>query len=213
MAYSPATQENAAELTWDIAQLAPNGGAGLNLPPDQGHWREEEYLALDTNRLIEYSHGRLEVLPMPTFSHQRLVAFLYRSLMGFIEERGLGVVMFAPLRIQLWRGKFREPDIVFMATEHADRLDEQFWHGADLVMEVVSPDDSGQDLVTKRREYAQAGIPEYWIVDPTQRSTTVLTLDGQSYALHGEFDEGAVATSVLLEGFTVSVRAVFSEIN
>ena len=213
MAYSPATQENAAELTWDIAQLAPNGGAGLNLPPDQGHWREEEYLALDTNRLIEYSHGRLEVLPMPTFSHQRLVAFLYRSLMGFIEERGLGVVMFAPLRIQLWRGKFREPDIVFMATEHADRLDEQFWRGADLVMEVVSPDDPQRDRVTKRREYAQAGIPEYWIVDPTQRSITVLTLDGQAYALHGEFDESSIATSVLLDGFTVSVRAVFCEIN
>ncbi len=213
MAYSSATSENVAELTWEIAQLASNGGAGSNLPPDQGHWREDEYLALDTNRLIEYSHGRLEILPMPTFSHQRLVAFLYRSLMGFIEERGLGVVMFAPLRIQLWRGKFREPDIVFMATEHADRLDEQFWDGADLVMEVVSPDDRGRDLVTKRREYAQAGIPEYWIVDPTQRSITVLTLDGQAYALHGEFDESSIATSVLLDGFTVSVRAVFCEIN
>jgi Uma2 family endonuclease len=213
MAYSSATSENVAELTWEIAQLAPNGGAGLNLPPDQGHWREEEYLALDTNWLIEYSHGGLEVLPMPTFSHQRLVAFMYRSLMGFIEERGLGVVMFAPLRVQLWRGKFREPDIVFMATEHADRLDEQFWRGADLVMEVVSPDDPQRDRVTKRREYAQAGIPEYWLVDPTQRSITVLTLDEQTYALHGEFDEGAVATSVLLDGFTVSVRAVFSEIN
>ena len=213
MAYSSATSENVAELTWEIAQLAPNGGAGLNLPPDQGHWSEEEYLALDTNWLIEYSHGGLEVLPMPTFSHQRLVAFLYRTLMGFVEERGLGVAMFAPLRVQLWRGKFREPDIVFMATEHADRLDEQFWRGADLVMEVVSPDDPQRDRVTKRREYAQAGIPEYWIVDPSQRSISVLALDGQTYALHGEFDEGAVATSVLLEGFTVSVHAVFSEIN
>ena len=169
MAYSSATSENVAELTWEIAQLAPNGGAGLNLPPDQGHWREEEYLALDTNRLIEYSHGRLEVLPMPTFSHQRLVAFLYRSLMGFIEVRGLGVVMFAPLRVQLWRGKFREPDIVFMATEHADRLAEQYWHGADLVMEVVSPDDraagsgdqaprvcaGGHPRILDRRSYAE----------------------------------------------------------
>ena len=213
MAYSSATSENVAEMTWEIAQLAPNGGEGLDLPPDQGHWREDEYLALDTNRLIEYSHGRLEVLPMPTFSHQLLVAFLYRSLIGFVEERGLGVVMFAPLRVQFWRGKFREPDIVFMASEHADRLNEQFWDGADLVMEVVCPDDPQRDRVTKRREYAQAGSPEYWIVDPTQRSITVLTLNGQTYALHGEFDEGAVATSVLLDGFTVSVRAVFSEIS
>ena len=80
-------------------------------------------------------------------------------------------------------------------------------------MEVVSPDDPRRDLVTKRREYARAGIPEYWIVDPTQRSITVLTLNEQTYAFHGEFDEGAVATSVSLDGFTVSVDAVFSEVS
>ena len=40
------------------------------------------------------------------------------------------------------------------------------WTGADLVIEVVSPDDPDLDLVVKRQEYAQAGIPEYWIVDP-----------------------------------------------
>ena len=211
MAYSPATRDNAAELTWEIAQLAPNRGAGLSLPPDQGHWSEEEYLSLDTNRLIEYSHGQLEVLPMPTFSHQRLVAFLYRSLMGFIEERGLGVVMFAPLRIQLWSGKYREPDLVFMATEHADRLGEQYWRGADLVMEIVSPDDPQRDTVTKRREYAQAGIPEYWIVNPAASSITVLTLRGREYALHGEFVSGETATSVLLNRFTVDVATVFTE--
>ena len=202
MAYSPTTPDNAAELTWEIAQLFPA----------QGQWSEEEYLALDTNRLVEFSHGQTEVLPMPTFSHQRLVAFLYRALAGFVEDKGLGIVMFAPLRIQLWRGKYREPDIVFMSTQHADRLAEQFWTGADLVMEVVSPDEPGRDLVIKRREYAQAGIPEYWIVDPTRKSISVLTLSGQTYALHGEFDEDAVATSVLLDGFTVNVGAVFSEL-
>ena len=195
------TPDTTAELTWEIAQLFPA----------QGHWSEEEYLSLDTNHLIELSQGQLEVLPLPTFSHQRLVAFLYRLLLGFVEDRGLGVVMFAPLPIQLGHGKFREPDLVFMAAEHADRLGEQFWHGADLVMEIVSPDDPERDKVTKRREYAQSGIPEYWIVDPTEASITVLTLQGQEYALHGEFAAGEAASSVLLEGFKVDVSNVFSE--
>ena len=201
MAYSSAKLDNATELTWEIAQLFPA----------QGHWSEEEYLALDTNHLVEFSQGRLEVLPIPTFSHQRLVAFLYRMLLGFVETRRLGVVMFAPLRIQLWSGKYREPDLVFMATEHADRLGEQYWRGADLVMEVVSPDDPQRDTVTKRREYAQAGIPEYWIVDPADTSITVLTLQGQEYTLHGEFVAGETATSLLLDRFMVDVAAVFSE--
>ena len=201
MAYSPATPDKTAGLTWEIARLFPT----------QGHWSEEEYLSLDTNHLIEFSQGQLEVLPLPTFSHQRLVAFLYRLLLGFVEERELGVVMFAPLRIQLWSGKYREPDIVFMAAEHADRLGEQFWEGADLVMEVVSPDDPERDKVTKRREYAQAGIPEYWIVDPTDASITVLTLRGQEYALHGAFVAGESASSELLAGFKVDVSDVFSQ--
>ena len=202
MAYSPPTTDGTAEPTWEIAHLFPA----------QGHWSEEEYLALDTNHLIEFSHGQLEVLPMPTFSHQRLVAFLYRALLGFVEANELGAVMFAPLRIQLWPGKFREPDIVYMARDHAHRLGERFWQGADLVMEVVSPDDLQRDLVTKRLEYAQAGILEYWIIDPMQRSVTVLTLVEEIYAVNGEFDEDAEATSALLNGFTVSVRDLFSEI-
>ncbi len=201
MALTTATPDKTAEPTWDIARLFPA----------QGHWSEEEYLALDTNHLTEFSHGRIEVLPLPTFSHQRLVALLYRLLLGFVEEREIGVVMFAPLRVQLGQGKFREPDLVFMAAEHADRLGEQFWRGADLVMEVVSPNDPVRDKVTKRREYAQAGIPEYWIVDPTDASITVLTLQGQEYALHGEFVAGETALSVLLEGFTVDVSDLFSE--
>ncbi len=201
MAFPTTKPEETLEPTWEIAQLFPA----------QGHWSAEEYLALDTNHLIEFSHGQLEVLPMPTFSHQRLVAFLYRQLLRFVEEHSLGVVMFAPLRIRLWGGKYREPDLVFMAAEHADRLGEQFWEGADLVMEVVSPDDPQRDNVTKRREYAQAGIPEYWIVDPAAASITVLTLHGQEYALHGEFVAGEEASSVLLKGLRVDVENVFSE--
>jgi Uma2 family endonuclease len=201
MAYSPATPENAVELTWEIAQLFPA----------QGHWSEEEYLALDTNHLIEFSHGQLEVLPMPTQSHQLLVIALFELLRNYVRSRQLGTVLFAPMRVQLWPGKYREPDILFMRTEHDDRRSDSFWQGADLVMEVVSPDDPQRDTMTKRREYAQAGIPEYWIVDPADTSITVLTLQGQEYTLHGEFVAGETATSLLLDRFMVDVAAVFSE--
>lgn len=201
MAYPTTKPEAAQEPTWDIAQLFPA----------QGHWSEEEYLALDTNHLIEFSHGQLEVLPMPTQSHQLLIIALFELLRNFVREGQLGTVLLAPMRVQLWPGKFREPDILFMRTENDDRRSDKFWQGADLVMEIVSPNDPERDKVTKRREYAQAGIPEYWIVDPTEASITVLTLRGQEYALHGEFPAGKAASSVLLEGFKVDVGDVFSE--
>ena len=189
-----------AEPTWNIAQLFPA----------QGHWDEEEYLALDTNHLIEFSHGHLEVVPMPTQSHQLITRLLFKLLEQFVLAQRLGLVLFAPLRVRLWPGKFREPDLVFMARKNASRRTESFWIGADLVMEVVSPKDRRHDTETKRREYAQAGIPEYWIVDQERAEILVLMLAGDRYAEHGRFTPGQQATSVLLQGFAVDVAEVFA---
>ena len=57
-------------------------------------------------------------------------------------------------------------------------MGEQFSLGADLVIEVVSDQGRPRDLEIKRQEYAQAGIPEYWIVDPQLEQITVLALEG-----------------------------------
>ena len=187
------------EPAWEVAYLFP----------PQGAWSEEEYLSLPTNRLVEFASGAIEVLPMPTESHQRMVLALYRRLAAFVEPRSLGTVLVAPLPVRLWSGRFREPDVVFMLAEHAGRRKERFWEGADLVMEVVSPENRRHDLETKREEYARAGIPEYWIVDPQEGRITVLSLEGEEYRVHGEFSRGEEATSRLLVGFAVSVDEVF----
>jgi len=182
------------EPTWAIARLFPT----------QGHWSEQEYLDLQGNRLVEFADGFIEVLPMPTMSHQEIMLFLYEVLKGFVATRHLGKVLVAALPMRLRTGKYREPDVLFMKVEHAHRMQEQFWDGADLVMEVLS-EDRRHDLETKRAEYAEAGIPEYWIVDPAMRRITVLALEGDVYATVGEFVPGQVAESRLLPGFVVDV--------
>ena len=64
----------------------------------------------------------------------------------------------------------------------------------------------------KRREHAQAGIPEYWIVDPRDERITVLRLDGKKYAVHGEYTKGTTAVSHLLPGFlAVDVTTAFAQ--
>ena len=189
--------------TWEVAHLFPT----------QGDWSEEEYLALNGNQLTELSNGFLEVLPTPTMSHQLLVLYLYQLVLGFTRVGDLGTVLVAALRIRLWRRKFREPDLVLMLREHADRMGEEYWNGADLVMEVVggASEDRRRDLVIKRREYARAKIAEYWIVDPREETITVLRLSGKRYMVHGIFHKGDTATSHLLSGFTVDVSAAFSQ--
>lgn len=180
--------------------------------PLQGEWSESSYLNLHTSRLIEFDNGFLEFLPMPTLAHQFIVDYLHEILKQFIQLHNLGRTLTAPLRVRLWMGKYREPDVLFLTSERLGKVKGDYPDGADLVMEVVSGgvQDRYRDLVEKREEYARAGIPEYWIVDPDQKLITVLQLVDDEYAAHGEFGEGEQATSALLDGFEVAVTAVFA---
>jgi Uma2 family endonuclease len=190
------------EPNWEVAYLFPACG----------QWTEEEYLELNTTRRVELVNGSIEVLPVPTISYQRMLAYLFGLLSAFVTSHDLGEILFAGTRVRLRRGQIREPDVVFLAKEHADRETDDYWKGADLVLEMVSGSkkDRKRDLVTKRAEYARAGIPEYWIVDPEKERITVLKLAGKRYTVHGEFGRGETATSVVLPGFSVDVTEVFS---
>jgi len=189
------------EPSWEIADLFPQ----------QGVWTEADYIRLAdaTNRLTELSNGRIELLPVPTEEHQFILLFLRDVLNAFVQVRRLGATLVAPLRVYLGPGRYREPDVMFLLEQNFHRRHSGYWEGADLVMEVVSESDPDRDLITKRMEYAQAGIPEYWIVDPRDETIAVLTLDGESYREHGSFRRGEVAASVLLSGFEVEVAAAF----
>lgn len=180
--------------------------------PLQGGWSVEDYLALDTGLLVEYTDGFVRVLPMPTLLHQLIVKILFRLLDDFVQQGGLGEVLLAPLPVQLGHGKYREPDIVFLRPERMKTL-RGYPVGADLVVEVVSDGEESRerDYVEKRRDYAQAGIAEYWVVDPTQRKVTVFSLAGHEYVEHGVFHAQDIATSALLPGFQVAVPDLFAQ--
>jgi Uma2 family endonuclease len=189
------------EPAWDIAKLFP----------DQGYWSEEDYLYLPDQRLIEFVDGNIEVLEMPSERHQRMIIFLLGLLSGFVKPRGLGFVIIAPFKVKLRPSKFREPDLMFLFAENNHKRHEQFWDGADLVIEVVSPDDPNRDIVLKRQEYAKAGIREYWLVNSLNETITVFTLPegATEYRENGVFSKGQQASSLLLETFSVDVTATF----
>ncbi len=161
------------DLLEDLSEWTPEWEKAQTFPV-RYPCTEEEYLALDSNLLLEFADGFIEVLPMPTTYHQRLAAFLFNALNALVTARQLGEVLFAPLRVRIRKGKYREPDLLFMRSDHASRISNAYWERPDLVMEIVSENNRRHDLVTKKDEYAQAGIPEYWIVDPEEETITVL---------------------------------------
>ena len=117
-------------------------------------------------------------------------------------------MFYAPLRVRVAPGCFREPDLVLLLEVNDLRNQNAFWLGADLVVEIVSPDDVERDTVIKRADNAEARIPEYWIVNPQEETITVLKLENGVYIAHGVFRRGETDTSALLPGFTVNVDVV-----
>ena len=182
----------------------------FELLPDQGNWSDEKYLSLTDHatRLVEFTDGYLEPLPMPTDKHQCFMEFMFLAFTAFLEPRG-GKAHVSGLRLRIRPGKFREPDLVALLNCKDPRREDRFWTGADLALEVVSKDKPERDLLTKRFDYAEGKVPEYWIVNPLNETILVLKLRGRAYVKHGMFRRGQVATSALLQGSSVDVNAVF----
>jgi Uma2 family endonuclease len=209
MSSLPLNTPDGLEPVWDIATLYPS----------QGAWSEEDYLALtdSTNRLIELTDGRLEFLEMPSEAHQLIMAFLFEALRDFVRLKDAGLVLFMGLRVRIRPDKIREPDIVFISKENYARRDPRYWLGADLVMEIVSPDEASRNRDHRRKalDCAEAGIPEYWIVDPEKKEIAIMTLGegAKEYSSYGVFRPDESAASKQLEGFAVDVQAVFDAAN
>ena len=191
-----------------VSQAQVNGLVEDVLP--QGYWSDDDYLWLTdrTRRLVEFTDGYLEILPMPSRGHQRILAFLYSTFHTFLQPLG-GEVLFAPLRLRIRQGKFREPDLLLVRDAQDARSGDRFWTGADAVVEIVSPDRPERDLVHKRADYAEAAIAEYWIVDPEKETVTVLKLEDDGCVESGVYDRHARTRSLLLPGFSVAVGDVF----
>lgn len=180
------------------------------LPP-QGEWSEEEYLVLTDHRtrLVEFTDGILEPLPMPTDKHQMVLKIMFLAFFKHFEMAG-GVVHFAPMRLRIRPGKFREPDLLLLFAANDKRRQNRYWDGADLALEVVSEDKPERDLIDKRSDYAEGKVREYWIVNPHTETITVLELRGGAYAEVGVYSRGQSARSVLAPDFSVDVTAIFN---
>jgi Uma2 family endonuclease len=156
----------------------------------------EEFLAwaLREGVRAEWVSGEVTLLTPASLEHQRLLDFLNDLVKAHIRPRQLGWVYFAPVAMKLpTRPSGREPDLLYVSAEHADRLKETFVDGpADLVVEIISPESDARDRGDKFVEYEGAGIREYWLIDPLRREATFFQLgdDGRYRAASLEPDGG-----------------------
>ncbi|WP_322486896.1 Uma2 family endonuclease [Chloroflexus sp.] len=143
---------------------------------------------------------------MPSDRHQVISQTLFLALHAYIR-----IVLYAPLRLRLRDGTFREPDLVLVQRRDDPRRQPHYWVGADLVVEIVNPDDPECDTVVKRADYAETGIPEYWIVEPDAERVMVLALRDGRYHEAGVYPQSEPVRSVLLPELAIPLQAILAE--
>jgi len=154
--------------------------------PQDEHTRisYEDFLAwCDEDTLAEWVDGTVVMASPASRRHQAVSDFLLRVLGDYVEQRALGQVISAPFQMKTGPDlPGREPDVLFVATEHLGRLKDTYLDGpADLVVEVVSPESRLRDRGEKLAEYESGGVREYWVIDPEREQADfyVLGADGR----------------------------------
>lgn len=170
------------------------------------HMSYDEYRGwVDEDAHTEWVDGEVIVFMPPKEHHQSVLGFLYSVLSQYAQLLDLGRVLIAPFEVKLRSGRsYREPDVLFVAKENLSRLSEDRLEGPpDLIVEIISADSVHRDRHTKFREYADAGIQEYWIIDPRPRRQAAdffrLNEQGEYELFATEADEKA--PSQVLPGF------------
>ena len=167
----------------------------------------EEFLAWSNeDTRAEWVDGRVETLMPVSLAHLRITRFLIFVLEYYLNVQRLGELIHAPFLMRLpSRPSGREPGLAVVLDAHRDRIKSTYIDGpADIVVEVIRPDSRGRDRIDKYREYAQAGIPEYWLIDPDLKTAEFYTLHEGVYEPAGIDAEGRFWSN-MLPGFWLMV--------
>jgi Uma2 family endonuclease len=181
--------------------------ADLVQPPRQ---TVSDFMALPEGTRAELIRGEITILtPAPFTPHQRAVRNLGVALTVWARARKAGEILDSPMDVHLPSGDVVQPDVLFVAAAHAGIVQDWVRGAPDLLIEVLSPSRPARDRVLKREVYAENGVPEYWIVDPDERTVEILRLAGKAYSLAVRVSGGGVITSPLLPGFAMDLAGVF----
>lgn len=137
-------------------------------------WTLDELHSLpDDGNKYELIHGELFVTPSPSNDHETILARLSDVLAPYVRANKLGLV-YHPRAVFRFEGSEVEPDLMVRAP--APKIGND-WERAPrplLIVEVFSPTTRRRDASYKKELYAEAGIPEYWMVDPERRTITAV---------------------------------------
>lgn len=155
----------------------------------------EDIYNLPEGQRAELINGQLIDMAPPNRIHQKLVSELHHAVLSYIKScNGSCEIYPAPFMVFLNRdeGTYVEPDISVICDK--SKLTDQGCEGApDFIIEVISPGSRSHDYITKNKLYSDAGVREYWIVDPLKQCTTVYHYEKDAAPMIFPFSQSVTA--------------------
>jgi len=189
------------------------------LPEKQKRFTFADCLTWDEDERIEIITGETFLMGAPSRIHQKISMELFRQLANYLEGKKCEVYP-APFSVRLFERDGDRPEDVDTVVEpdisvvcDSGKLDKHGCKGApDMVIEILSPFSLRHDRLVKLNLYQRAGVREYWIADPENRSVMVFLPDaGGSLRLYEDYGREDIAKVNVLDGCFIELRKVFSE--
>lgn len=192
----------------------------MALPVKKGQYTFADCLTWDEKEHIEIIDGEIFFMAAPSSRHQAISMEISRQLANYLEGKQCSVYA-APFDVRLFEKDGDAPEEVDTVVEpdisvvcNRDKIDTFGCKGApDMVLEILSPSSLRNDRLVKLRLYQRAGVREYWIVDPENKTVQVFLRDdaGVLY-LYEDYGQGDVAKVNVLEGCFIELSKVFSSL-
>jgi Uma2 family endonuclease len=180
--------------------------------PPQGHWTYADWETLpgDGNR-YEIIDGVLYMTTAPSTFHQWIVKRLERYIGIPLEDQGLGVGFPAPTGVLMPGCDPVQPDYIVILKDNMEILrDKRVMGVPDLIIEIQSPSNAAYDERVKLFAYAMAGVPEYAIINPGERTLRHYRLQAPGrYAVAGEYTEADTISFDRLPAVHLQIAQLF----
>lgn len=184
----------------------------------EGRYTYADLLTWDDGKRYELYDGEPVALASPLIPYQRISAELYVQLHEYLRGKRCEA-FYAPADVRLFEREGDRPEDVKVVVQpdifvvcDPNKLDDHGCKGApDLVIEILSPSKQKVDRLVKYKLYQQAGVPEYWIVDPVSRIVSVHTLEDGCYGSPVVYNANTKITVGVLKACEIDLTMVFPD--
>ena len=179
-----------------------------------------DYLKWNFKERVELIKGKIfRMSPAPNRMHQGLSGYIFNSLYNHLAGQKCKVYS-APFDVRLPVKTKDDKDIITVLQPDIcvicdkSKLDNRGCIGApDIVVEILSPINNVIELKNKYDVYEQAGVPEYWVVSPQDKTFLVYTLTTGKYVPSRLMVEGDIVFTSVLDGYSLNLKEMFEDIN